>query len=240
VAFARFDIARFFEVDTVVDHCFAAVRRTARTSRKVDSVEGVLAYHVIFGTYGFWLPNDPRGSGSDFVASWDLFRYGRATKVQTRQSVAGRRHDVACRLQAKSVLKYTPVVLSGIQALEVARAFGRHAKKSDYAIHACAILPDHVHMVFGRHRYRVESMVRLLKAAASTELEERRLHPLEHWRLSDGSVPSPWGRKCWKVYLNSEEDIVRSVRYVEANPLKEGKPAQRWSFVSKYVTPATS
>lgn len=29
----------------------------------------VLAYHVIFGAYGFWLPNDPRGSWSKFVAS---------------------------------------------------------------------------------------------------------------------------------------------------------------------------
>jgi hypothetical protein len=27
----------------------------------------ILGYHVIFGAYGFWLPNDPRGSWSDFV-----------------------------------------------------------------------------------------------------------------------------------------------------------------------------
>jgi hypothetical protein len=29
----------------------------------------ILAYHSIFSMYGFWLPNDPRGSGSDYVAS---------------------------------------------------------------------------------------------------------------------------------------------------------------------------
>ena len=34
----------------------------------------IIAYHVIFGMYGFWLPNDPRGSWSDFVAAWELFR----------------------------------------------------------------------------------------------------------------------------------------------------------------------
>lgn len=28
----------------------------------------VIAYHLILTTYGFWLPNDPRGSGSDPVA----------------------------------------------------------------------------------------------------------------------------------------------------------------------------
>lgn len=27
----------------------------------------VRAYHVIFCTHGFWLPNDPRGSGSTAV-----------------------------------------------------------------------------------------------------------------------------------------------------------------------------
>ena len=47
----------------------------------------VIACHCIFGTYGFWLPNDPRGSGSDFVASWELFRYGPATKTRGRRSV---------------------------------------------------------------------------------------------------------------------------------------------------------
>ncbi|MEX0703139.1 MAG: hypothetical protein WD069_13675 [Planctomycetales bacterium] len=46
------------------------------------------AYHVIFGAYGFWLPNDPRGSWSDFVGSWELLQFGRATKVTTRRSLA--------------------------------------------------------------------------------------------------------------------------------------------------------
>jgi len=54
----------------------------------------ILGYHVIFGAYGFWLPNDPRGSWSDFVGAWELFRYGAATKTNTTVSVAGRRHWV--------------------------------------------------------------------------------------------------------------------------------------------------
>ena len=48
----------------------------------------IIGYHSIFGMYGFWLPNDPRGSGSDYVASWELFRHGAATKVASRRSVA--------------------------------------------------------------------------------------------------------------------------------------------------------
>ena len=39
----------------------------------------VLVAHVIITAYGFWLPNDPRGSWSDFVGAWELLRFGRAT-----------------------------------------------------------------------------------------------------------------------------------------------------------------
>ena len=62
----------------------------------------VLAYHCVFGFYGFWLPNDPRGSGSDYIANWELLRYGRATKVQDRRrSRASQPHDHAWRMAAE-------------------------------------------------------------------------------------------------------------------------------------------
>src|SRR5688500_7985994 len=83
----------------------------------------VIAYHVIFGTYGFWLPNDPRGSWSDFVASWELLRFGKAITVDSRRSRAHRPHDVTARLEAKEHLKYPPVTFDGIQARAVARGF---------------------------------------------------------------------------------------------------------------------
>lgn len=30
----------------------------------------ILAFHSIISAYGFWLPNEPRGSWYDFVYSW--------------------------------------------------------------------------------------------------------------------------------------------------------------------------
>ena len=44
----------------------------------------ILGYHLIITAYGFWLPNDPRGSWSDFVGAWELLRFGRATKTESR------------------------------------------------------------------------------------------------------------------------------------------------------------
>jgi REP element-mobilizing transposase RayT len=196
----------------------------------------VLAYHVVSTAYGFWLPNDPRGSWSEVVRCWELFLAGgAATKTDTRRSVACRAHDAAARLRGKEALTYPSVAFDGHQALAVARGFKEMVAKSAYQIYACSILPAHVHMVIGRHRYRVESIVRLLKGEASRRLADDDLHPMAEWSMPDGPLPSPWARGCWKVFLNSHEDVARAIRYVEDNPIKEGKRRQRWSFVVPYL-----
>src|SRR5689334_2056391 len=119
------------------------------------SFEMVFAYHVIFGTYGFWLPNDPRGSWSDFVASWEILRFGKTTKMCDASSQARENHDVALRLSAKSALKHPEVVFSGVQARAVARGFASVCAKSSYIVHACSIMPQHIHLVIRRHDYFV-------------------------------------------------------------------------------------
>jgi REP element-mobilizing transposase RayT len=134
----------------------------------------------------------------------------------------------------KEALKYPAVVFDGYQALSIAQGFARMVEKSGYRIHACAILPEHVHLVIGRHAYRVEQVVRLLKAESSTKLEQDGRHPLARWRQPDGSLPTPWARNCWKVFLETLEDIHRAIVYVEQNPIKEGKRRQHWSFVVPY------
>src|SRR5947209_78707 len=111
----------------------------------------VRAYHVILSAYGFWLPNDPRGSWSSVVRKWELLRYGPATKASTRRSVAGRPHDRELRLAAKEALDYPPVHFDGYQARAIARGFAAEAKKCGYTIWACAVLPEHTHLVIARH-----------------------------------------------------------------------------------------
>src|SRR5690348_508627 len=108
----------------------------------------MLGWHLIFSSYGFWLPNDPRGMGSSRVGARHIYDAGgEATKVHTRQSVAHRAHDVQLRRMAKDSLKYPAVELSGVQARAVARGISAIVPKVDLIIHACAIMPDHVHLV---------------------------------------------------------------------------------------------
>lgn len=191
----------------------------------------VIGYHIIISAYGFWLPNDPRGSWSDSIRKWELFRYGPATKVDTRESVAAVPHDRTLREEAKEALDYPPVHFTGIQAREIGIGFANYVKKSGVVVRACAILPEHVHLVVARHRYSSEQMANLFKGEATKQLVKAAVHPCLHLRRDDGFLPPCWGRNCWKVFIDDEVHLWNAIRYVENNPLKEGKRRQTWSFV---------
>jgi REP element-mobilizing transposase RayT len=195
----------------------------------------VIAYHLIITAYGFWLPNDPRGSWSDFVRSWELFRFGPATKTDERRSLAREPHDRKTRLEAKRHLVRPAVSFSGVQAGAIANGFADYCDRTGLIIYACAILPKHAHFVIERHRCSIEQVGRRLKGAATTALINAGLHPFAGARYADRQHPSPWARGEWSVFLDSAEDIQRSIDYVNRNPTREGKRVQHWNFVSPYV-----
>ena len=186
----------------------------------------MLGFHAIFGAYGFWLPNDPRGSWSQFVGSWELSRFGPPTKVTTTHSLAHIEHDDNARLAAKAALKRPPVHLTGKQARSAAMGFKRAAFEGNYRFFACAILPEHVHLVIGATARAPKRAIAHLKTRAIQQL------------VADSLWPNPelpaWSRGCWTVYLDSDADMRRAINYVEQNPQKERKPPQSWSFVLPY------
>src|SRR3954454_1744361 len=192
----------------------------------------VVAYHGIFTAYGFWLPNDPRGSWSDFVGAWELLRFGRATKVTTHRSLASVPHDREQRLAAKRALKYPPVRFTPEQIKSIAKGIARAVRESGYVVYACAILHDHAHLVIGRLERSIEQVTAHLKAFATRQLRADKLHPFERHAREDGSVPSVCAEGLWKVFLFTEEEVRRAIRYVEYNPPKEGMPRQEWEFVT--------
>jgi REP element-mobilizing transposase RayT len=196
----------------------------------------ILAYHFIFTAYGFWLPNDPRGSWSTFVRSWELCRFGPATKVTTRKSLARKPHNRQLRLAAKSELRYPPVSFSGSQALAIAHGFKSAFERSSFIFLACSILPEHVHLVVARHRLNHRQIMNQLKGEASKALVRENLHPFQEEFLPSRKRHSPWGEKAWCVFLNTPGHIRCALRYVEQNPEKENLPAQHWSFIQPYMS----
>lgn len=194
----------------------------------------VLAYHIVMSFYGFWLPNDPRGSNSLHVRAPWLWKYGPATKTDHTWSVARVKHDHAARRRAKEDLRFTPVLLSGEQARAVARGFATAVHRSGFVIYACAIMRDHVHLVVARHRYFAEVIAGQLKGAAAHQLRVEGLHPMESHADTGGSVPSCWSEGIRKVYLNTPDKIRGRIKYVQDNPVAAGMKAQQWSFVVPY------
>ena len=192
-------------------------------------------YHLILPMYVFWLPNDPRGSWSDFVWKWELVRFGKSTKsIHRRDIMSLTESEIQQRESAQKALNYEPVSINGQQALSIANGFAHRATRSNYNVWACAILPEHTHLVFARHTYKVEQMAKLLKAAATTEIIQDERHPLAKHKADDGRLPHMWAESHWKVYLDSEEQIENAIRYVTENPEREGKKPQHWSFVSLF------
>ena len=196
----------------------------------------VHGYHIVLPHYGFWLPNDPRGSWSEFVASWEIARFGETTRHLEQRTLAMLSADeVALREAARQTFLYPPIALSGDQALSIANGFKAQATKSDYAIWACSILPEHTHPVIARHCYKAEQIANLLKGAATHRLIADGIHPLRQYAKPDKRPPGMWARNQWKSFLDSDEAIENAINYVIENPIKEGKPRQNWRWLTPYT-----
>lgn len=189
-------------------------------------------HHVIFSTYGFWLPNDPRGSWSDFVGAWELFRNaGPATKVTSTRSFAHDPHDRVKRLEAKQRLKRAPVRFTDAQRRALASGFERAVRESVYTVYALAVLRDHVHIVLAFHERSLAQIIGHLKSRATMELRAANIHPFERDAGGLSEVPTCWGGPGWKVFIDNPAQVRTAIRYVNENPGKEGLPEQQWGFV---------
>ena len=152
----------------------------------------VHGYHLILPMYGFWLPNDPRGSWSDYVRRWELARFGKATRnIERKEFHELTEHEIQLREVAKQTLQFPPVLLTEVQATAVGRGFATKIALSNYTVWACSIMPDHTHLIIARHSYKVETIANLLKGAATRELKDCLLYTSPSPRdLSTSRMPS--------------------------------------------------
>ena len=153
----------------------------------------------------------------------------------TRHGVSRKSHNARVRLMAKKSLKYPPVNLSGIQARAVARGIAAICPKVSLTIHACAIMPDHVHVVVATHRFDGDEIIACLKRAGTRGMNDDGLHPLRDFARTSGKCPSPWAERGWKVMLFTPAQMLAAIRYVEQNPVRAGLRPQRWTFVVPFV-----
>ena len=190
-------------------------------------------YHAIFTAYGFWLPNDPRGSWSDFVQAYELYRFGGpATTVNDKRSYAHDPHNVTFRRQAKEHLKYSPARFDEACRQSIARGFSRACAEFGFKIHAASIGFDHVHIVSSRDAHRdIENIVAVLKARATAQMKLDGTHPMRAY----DPIPTPWAKGCWSVFIENEVQLKNAIDYVTRHPQKEGLPPQNWDFITPYI-----
>jgi REP element-mobilizing transposase RayT len=174
--------------------------------------------------YGWWLPNDPRGSSSheirvERIAELGELHHGRKP-VQPRASELRQFHDAA-----RAVLKHELLSFSEDAIDVIGSAFAAVVSERRYTCYACAIMPDHVHMLIRRHREKAEQMMSHFQEASRTALIAAQSREADH---------PVWGGPGWKVFLNSRPDMERIIRYIRDNPIKAGRAEQDWGFVSDY------
>ena len=184
----------------------------------------VIGYHLIWTVYGWWLPNDPRGSSSheirvERIADLGELHFGRKP-VQPFPAELRRFYE-----QARAMLRHESLTFTDEQIAVVGASLGSVIRARDYTCYACAVMPEHVHMLLRRHRDKSETMIDQFQTATRNAIRECGAWPPDH---------PVWGGPGWKVFLNTRDDMYRIANYIDNNPRKAGRPAQAWEFVQKY------
>jgi REP element-mobilizing transposase RayT len=184
----------------------------------------VAGFHLIWTAYGWWLPNDPRGSSSheirvERIAELGELHHGRKPIQPPSSEIR------AFYAQARQMLKHPLLTFDEEDRRIIGDSFRQVIATKRYTCYACALMPDHVHAVIRKHKHHAETMIENLQAASRATLVDAGRRDLAH---------PVWGGPGWKVFLNTQKNIWGRVRYVEENPRKGGLPDQHWDFVTPY------
>ncbi|MCH8923303.1 MAG: transposase, partial [Planctomycetes bacterium] len=189
----------------------------------------VIAHHLIWTVHGHWLPNDPRGSTSrtvcsDLIAELGEHHYGRRRVQPPRQEVR-EFYD-----GAGVVLEHPLLAFSNEQIDIIAEAFAEIISQQQYTCYACAVMPDHTHLVIRKHKHRAEEMIDRLQMASRLRLQDP---DLDEEHSIDVNHPV-WTSGGFGGFIDHPDVVRKVIRYIENNPLKQRMPGQSWDFVKTY------
>jgi len=118
----------------------------------------VIAHHIMWTAYGWWLPNDPRGSTSTAVYTPRLAQL--APHHYGRKQIQPASRDIrAFYATASERLQYSPAQISSDDGPDIACSFNEVIAQEKYTCYACVIVPDHVHLLIRKHKHSAEAMI---------------------------------------------------------------------------------
>jgi REP element-mobilizing transposase RayT len=128
--------------------------------------------------------------------------------------------------QSRDILKHPVLTFDDDEIAMVGKTIGEVVAERGYTCYACAVMPDHVHLLIRRHRDKAEQMIEHFQAATRATLidagKRSPTHPV--WTAGPG----------WKTFINTRSDFEREIEYIRQNPVKIGRPEQTWEFVQPY------
>jgi REP element-mobilizing transposase RayT len=180
----------------------------------------IIAYHIIFTTYGTWLPNDPRGSFSEQIYNQKLaviapIKYGKQKNIPDKKDLNKFWSDSSKRLDCK------PYFIDEKSRQIIADSFADTINGLKLKVPACAIMKDHIHIIILRTEYKTGYIVNQLKSTVTKNLNLKK---------------TPWTEGYWKVFIDKPEILQSAIRYVNSNPVSGGMARQNWKFVSSIST----
>jgi REP element-mobilizing transposase RayT len=195
------------------------MERIMRTHSRI-----VIGHHIILHGYGEWLPNDPRGSGSEELRQDKLADLGSIHRGRKR--VQPSKQELRRFYQnANPRLDFPPLWFDNAKRQAISEAFANVAMTRRYTVWVCAVLCNHAHLVIRRHR---DDALTIWRAFANTSRNSLRL-------FADVNPHHPvWSSRPYKVFLYTPEDVRRCIDYVQNNPEKENLPPQTVTFLKPY------
>jgi hypothetical protein len=184
----------------------------------------VIAHHLIWTAYGWWLPNDLRGGGSHTIRNDVLKQLGDLHLGRKSVQPAGWKVG-EFYAKAADLLKYPLLTFDTDQVNALAVAFAKVINEFKYTCYACAIMPDHIHLLIRKHKHLAEEMIEHFQEAGRLAIAGTGQWASNHPVFSLGG---------WKVFLDDPKEIWRVIPYINENPEKIGQPRQEWAFVTPY------
>lgn len=174
-------------------------------------------FHVIWTSYGTWLPGDDREHWSPL---FDM--YGRLVRGGRQLNLP----DATTRSVAESRLVEAPRMLNEDDQSIVATTIGdvlRSQMESTALIYAAAVESTHVHLLLGPLNEAIDRVVGRFKGRASSEVIARG---------SDPARTRTWTTGFWKVFLWDRDGLATVAEYIEQHNLRRGLPRHPYDWIT--------
>ncbi|MDY7108854.1 MAG: transposase [Planctomycetota bacterium] len=139
----------------------------------------VIGHHLVRTACGWWLPNDPRGSTSrtirsDITAELGGLHYGRKCMQPAGGEIRAFYREAAKRL------KHDLLTFDAAERDFLGECSAQVIDEQRYTCYACAIMPDHIHILIRRHKHRAEDMINNFHDHSRLRFRAEGLRPPDH------------------------------------------------------------